>query len=135
MYCTEEITCDTVGTFRRPGNCAPLFTPLAFFAEKKSPNFSPIFFPNSRATAAYNSKTSAAGASLWRGLFSQRFNVLPTTQVPRGGAEDESEPLTPQLSPANASSDDDNRPRRGQVARERILAGDVATTGSGDSPS
>jgi len=31
MYCIEENTCDIVGTFRRPGHCAPLFplvTPL-----------------------------------------------------------------------------------------------------------
>jgi len=28
MYCIEENTCDIVGTFRRPGNRAPLVTPL-----------------------------------------------------------------------------------------------------------
>jgi len=27
MYCFEEGTCDIVGTFRRPVNCAPLVTP------------------------------------------------------------------------------------------------------------
>jgi len=28
MYCIEESTCDIVGTFRRPGHCARLVTPL-----------------------------------------------------------------------------------------------------------
>jgi len=28
MYFIEESTCDIDGTFRRPGNCAPLVTPL-----------------------------------------------------------------------------------------------------------
>jgi len=27
MYCIEDSTCDIVGTFRRPGNCAPLSPP------------------------------------------------------------------------------------------------------------
>ena len=29
MYCIEESACDIVGTSWRPGNCAPLVTPLA----------------------------------------------------------------------------------------------------------
>jgi len=28
MYCIEEKTYDIVETFRRPGHCAPLVTPL-----------------------------------------------------------------------------------------------------------
>jgi len=29
MYCIEESTCDIVGPFRRPGNCASLITPFS----------------------------------------------------------------------------------------------------------
>jgi len=69
IYCIEESTCDIFGGFRRPGNCAPLVTPLG------GKYFSPTQ-PLPLNLIGHAFAPSIGHAFTWESLLHAKFGVL-----------------------------------------------------------